>query len=83
MYYYSPSKNSFFPVELKKDYILAECFPEDAIEVSDDVWEEFAGSLAPKGKQRVADENGLPTWRDIPPPTQEETVIASEKRRLF
>ncbi|EEH0864294.1 DUF4376 domain-containing protein, partial [Salmonella enterica] len=43
-------------------------FPADTVEVSDDVWLEFAGNHPPEGKQRAAGSDNLPCWVDIPPP---------------
>ncbi|HGJ5883459.1 tail fiber assembly protein [Arsenophonus sp.] len=81
MYYYSPGENAFFPEELKQDYIMADSFPKDTIEVGDDVWLEFAGNLPPKGKQRITGTDGFPAWGDIPPPTKEALMSAAEKRK--
>ncbi|EFA7698286.1 tail fiber assembly protein, partial [Escherichia coli] len=38
---------------------------------------EFSG-LPPKGKIRIAGENGFPAWSEIPPPTYEEQIAAAE-----
>lgn len=72
MYHYSPSKNAFYPDELKQVYIDAETFPDDTVEVSDDVWLEFAGNHPPEGKQRAAGHDNLPCWVDIPLPDIED-----------
>ncbi|HAK6289813.1 TPA: DUF4376 domain-containing protein [Salmonella enterica] len=68
MYHYSPSNNAFYPEDLKQVYIDAGTFPDDTVEVSDDVWLEFAGNHSPEGKQRAAGKDGLPCWVDIPLP---------------
>ncbi|QMB01794.1 DUF4376 domain-containing protein [Escherichia fergusonii] len=65
MYYYSPSVNSFYPSELKESYIALGSFPDDAVEVDDEVFVEFSTSEAPSGKVRVAGEDNLPCWADI------------------
>lgn len=72
MYHYSPSQNTFYPEDLKQAYIDAGSFPGDTVEVSDDVWLEFAGNHPPEGKQRAAGKNGLPCWVDIPLPDIED-----------
>lgn len=72
MYHYSPSKNAFYPDELKQVYIDAGTFPADTVEVSDDVWLEFAGNHPPEGKQRAAGHDNLPCWVDIPLPDIED-----------
>ncbi|EKY2815496.1 tail fiber assembly protein, partial [Salmonella enterica] len=68
MYHYSPSKNMFYPDQMKQVYIDTGTFPADTVEVSDDVWLEFAGNTPPEGRQRAAGSNGLPCWVDIPLP---------------
>ncbi|ELW7418187.1 DUF4376 domain-containing protein [Salmonella enterica] len=72
MYYYSPEQNTFYPTDLKKVYIDAGTFPDDVVEVDDDVWLEFAGNPPPEGKQRAAGKNGLPCWENIPLPDIED-----------
>ncbi|EAW1317818.1 DUF4376 domain-containing protein [Salmonella enterica subsp. diarizonae] len=72
MYHYSPTQNTFYPDELKQVYIDAGTFPDDTVEVSDDVWLEFAGNHPPEGKQRATGSDNLPCWVDIPLPDIED-----------
>ncbi|ETS31174.1 tail fiber assembly protein [Photorhabdus khanii] len=72
MYYYSAKTNAFYPIELKQNYIASGSLPDDIIEVSDDIYQEYAANNAPEGKYRIAGENGLLEWADIPPATKEE-----------
>lgn len=72
MYHYSPTQNTFYPDELKQVYIDAGTFPDDTVEVDDDVWLEFAGNHPPEGKQRAAGSDNLPCWVDIPLPDIED-----------
>ncbi|EAW9081717.1 DUF4376 domain-containing protein [Salmonella enterica subsp. enterica serovar Poano] len=72
MYHYSPTQNTFYPDELKQVYIDAGTFPDDTVEVSDDIWLEFAGNHPPEGKQRAAGHDNLPCWVDIPLPDIED-----------
>lgn len=81
MYYFSPSQNLFIPDLLKQDYINAGVFFDDAIEVSDEIHLEFAGSIPPGGKMRIVGEDGLPTWGNIPLPTQRELIQLAEEKR--
>ncbi|MDE9459350.1 tail fiber assembly protein [Xenorhabdus bovienii] len=85
MYYYSPKKNVFYLAQLKQDYINAKKFPDDAKEVDDTIWLEFAGNMPPKGKVRIAGDDGLPAWADIPPPTSEELQqqVQNQRRNLL
>ncbi|EDU1413426.1 DUF4376 domain-containing protein [Salmonella enterica] len=72
MYHYSPTQNTFYPDELKQVYIDAGTFPDDTVEVSDDVWLEFAGNHPPEGKERAAGSDNQPCWVDIPLPDIED-----------
>lgn len=81
MYYYSAGENAFCPAELKQAYLDAGTFPEDATEVSDAVWLEFAGNPPPDGKERVPGTDGLPAWGDIPPPTHQQQMDAAESQK--
>ncbi|CDG89661.1 tail fiber assembly protein [Xenorhabdus bovienii] len=78
MYFYSAKENQFYPYELKKDYINAGSWPDDGIDVTDDVYSEFVGNMPSKGKVRIAGDDGLPAWGDIPPLTQAERTRQSE-----
>lgn len=77
-YSYSSSQNVFLMNEWRESYITAGSWPADAIEVSDEVFNEF--SVPAEGKMRVAGNDGLPAWADIPPPTEDE-LIASAKAK--
>ena len=79
-YIYSATTNSFYPLEMKEDYTQADSWPDDAVEVDEQVYIEFSG-LPPKGKIRIAGENGFPAWSEIPPPTHEEQIAAAEQEK--
>ncbi|MCC8367171.1 tail fiber assembly protein [Xenorhabdus sp. PB61.4] len=81
MYFYSAKNNAFYPTILKKDYINAGSWPDDGIEVNDEIYSEFVSNIAPKGKIRAAGKNGLPAWRNIPPPTQKELCQQAEVKK--
>ncbi|WP_426576634.1 tail fiber assembly protein [Xenorhabdus stockiae] len=81
MYYYSAKKNSFYPISWKEDYINANSFSDDVIEVDEAIFTEFAGNIPPEGKVRIAGSDGLPAWGDIPPPTKEKLQQQSEEKK--
>ncbi len=58
--------------------------PTDAINVSTDTYNNFAGIAWPEGKQLGSDESGNPIWVDAPPKTDDELIAMaeSEKSRL-
>ncbi|MBJ8361241.1 hypothetical protein I6M76_01310 [Citrobacter cronae] len=70
-YIYSAKNNAFFEISKRSLYDDAGWDLSDAIEVDDDMFNEFTGT-PPEGKERVAGDNGFPAWRDAPPPTDEE-----------
>lgn len=67
---WSPTNLSFFPDNLTQEYINAGWDLSDAVEVSDDVREEFGG-VWPQGKI-LSSVNGMPAWVDIPLPDIED-----------
>ncbi|MNQ58988.1 hypothetical protein D3C85_732080 [compost metagenome] len=62
-YYYSAAKDSFFPEELKKDYISAGTWPQDLVEISFSDFNEF--SLTPLPGKVRSFSNGELAWKDI------------------
>lgn len=44
-YIYSATTNSFYPLEMKEDYTQADSWPDDAVEVDEQVYIEFSGFL--------------------------------------
>ncbi|WP_323838454.1 tail fiber assembly protein [Photorhabdus africana] len=81
MYYYSAKTNAFYPIELQQNYIASGSLPDDIIEVSLDIYQEYAANNVPEGKYRIAGQNGLPEWADIPPPTKEELQQYIENKK--
>lgn len=61
-YIFSPHENMFYPIELRTLYRE---WPNDAIDVTDSVFDEFTGA-PPDGKIRGVDNSGMPCWVDIP-----------------
>ena len=78
-YYYSATTNSFYPKSLQPEYDKAGSWPDDAIAVSDDVYEGF--QTPPEGKVRAAGSDGLPVWVDTPAQTKEQ-LLAIAKSEL-
>ncbi|MDE1494907.1 tail fiber assembly protein [Xenorhabdus bovienii] len=81
MYVYSAKNNAFCPIELKQRYVDAGSWPDDGIEVSQNVYNEFRNP--PEGKMCVAGPDGLPAWADIPPPTSEELQRRAEQEKQY
>ncbi|HCJ8173527.1 TPA: tail fiber assembly protein [Escherichia coli] len=56
---------------------LVRTFPK---EVNQNIISEFMAE-PPQGKIRIAGDDGLPAWADIPPPTHEELIEITESER--
>lgn len=80
--FYSATMNAFYLPEKEADYRAQDVWPSDAVPVSDAMASEFIAS-PPAGQQRIAGEDGLPCWADIPPLTQAElqALANDEKQR--
>lgn len=79
--YYSPSKNSFYPLSMKSDYEASPGgWPTDAFEVDKSVHSTYALEDA-QGKYRVAGKDGHPTWGTPPEPEPELLMRAVEIHR--
>ncbi|EJK7984194.1 tail fiber assembly protein [Citrobacter koseri] len=79
-YIYSPSHNAFYLTALKAEYELSDNWPEDGMEISDDLFIQYT-STPPDGKERGVDSDGMPCWVDLPEPTTEELIAAAESKR--
>lgn len=62
-YLWSARNNTFFPVPLLSLY--AKWDLSDCVDIDPDIVNEFNGP-APFGKVRVAGNDGMPAWADIP-----------------
>ena len=79
-YIYSAKNNAFFEISKRSLYDDAGWDLSDAIEVDDDVFNEFTGT-PPEGKMRLANDDGMPEWADIPPPTHDQLVAIAETEK--
>lgn len=79
-YLYSAVDNAFYPYSLEDEYKAAGSWPEDGIDVEDSVFQQFTAE-APKGKVRVAGDDKLPTWGDVPALTHDELVAQAKETK--
>ena len=77
MYYYSPGNNGFYISGFNDSGM-----PSDVVEIGQAIFTEYSES-PPSGKCRVAGDDGLPLWIDIPAPTQEEIIAANEDKKTI
>lgn len=84
MYLYSKSKNLFYLKENIDNYKITGVLPGDCIDVTDEVFNTYSGN-PPPGKVRIAGEDGMPDWGDIPSPTRDEliAIVENERQRLL
>ena len=79
---FSPSESRFYAIEWQADYVDNNCWPHDAINVSDSIYYEFSGT-PPTGKQLIT-LNNMPAWGDIPPLTHEQiTANAMQQKTML
>ena len=62
---------------LKSEYEARGLWPEDGVDVSDAISEEFTGQ-PPEGKMLGVGSDGMPAWVDTPPPSHDELVAQAE-----
>ena len=78
-YFYDVATNAFYPIAMKEIYESNVNF-DNAKEVDEELFIEYSGE-PPKGKIRIAGEDGFPAWGDIPPPTHDELIAAAEAQK--
>ena len=78
-YNYDAVTNSFYPYSLKSEYEAVGMWPDTGVDVDESIFKEFTSSSP--GKKRVAGDDGLPAWVDIPAPTHDELVEQAEAKR--
>jgi len=79
-YFFSSATNAFYPYELKSSYVESKSWPDDAIEVSADIAEQFMGE-PPEGHMRAGDSDGMPCWTPVPPLSTDELISIAEHTR--
>ncbi|HGG8900254.1 tail fiber assembly protein [Enterobacter cloacae] len=80
-YAWSASKNVFYLIADLLAYIRAGNWPDDAVEVSDDVFNEFASFQNGNGMIRGVSSDGLPAWVAPPEPSKEMLIRNAEVNR--
>lgn len=75
--YWSPSTLSFYPAGLRATYDRCQAWPDDAREVSDEIFRVFSGVPPQSGQKRGCGPDGMPIWEDA----QQSIPDAQNKRR--
>ncbi|MCL7153652.1 tail fiber assembly protein, partial [Escherichia coli] len=79
--FFSPGSKSFYLQELFPEYEDAGTLPDDVIEITREIYEQFLG-LHPEGKEIGADSSGRPIWINSPPPSKEDEVLMAEMKKI-
>ncbi|MFU0912935.1 hypothetical protein [Kluyvera intermedia] len=72
-YIFSSDQNMFYPLVLKADYVAVGSWPDDGIQVSENLFREFTGPK-PEGKTRGVGPDGMPVWINAPVLEDPETT---------
>ncbi len=78
-YIYSASNNSFF--KISELYLYEGWNLADGVEVEESIFNEFTQDRSAAGLVRVAGNDGLPAWGEIPPRTSEELEADALSRK--
>lgn len=70
----------FFPYSLKAEYEQSGIWPDDGIDVNEDLF--FTYTNPPAGKIRVVDGHNLPYFVDIPPLTKDEQIASADAIKM-
>lgn len=81
---YAYSNGLFYPLSMQDDYEATDSWPNTFVVVNEEVFSEYSGT-PPLGKMRGTNADGLPTWKDVPPPTSEEVagIVVNHKNALL
>lgn len=79
MYLFSPTTLGFYPSEMRDEYQAYGSIPDDVVEVSDVIRDEF--NFAPPERKQLGVKNGLPAWVEPAPLTKKELVDAAEEQK--
>lgn len=78
-YLFSASENAFYPTSLQHLYVDAGTWPEDGVEVSDEMFLVYS-AMPPPGKIRGVIK-GMPAWVEPPPPSKQEIMELAEQQK--
>ncbi|QJT79571.1 tail fiber assembly protein [Kosakonia sp. MUSA4] len=78
--YFSPSKLGFYDASLKSAYVAAGSWPDDLVEITDEIWGDFL-STPPDGKRLGSNSSGVPVWVETPAPTTGELLVEAKAKQ--
>ncbi|MEF4258390.1 tail fiber assembly protein [Escherichia coli] len=73
--FFNQENNGFYDTQYNS------VIPDGAVEITHDIYDEFAGVAWPEGKVIGADDAGMPAWVDTPPKSDEELIAEAESQQ--
>lgn len=70
----------FYPYSLRGDYEASGTWPTKGTDVDEETWQKFI-CQPPEGCTLSADDDGMPYWGLLPPPTEEELAATVRAKR--
>lgn len=80
-FYYSVTANAVYSADEREYFENAGMWPDDAVLMPQDVFNEFFIKLPPNGKIRSGGPDGLPVWIETPPLSIEQLTKLAEQKR--
>lgn len=80
MYSYSAKNNAFYLDEMFETYEKSGLLPDDLVSVTESEFAKYSQN-PPDGKVRAGDEDGMPSWVDAPPKSDEQIEQESVAQR--
>lgn len=80
-YFYSANTNAFYPLSLKNEYVNTNSWPDDLVQISSIYYQRIMDSQT-KGFRILPNEQGQPTIKNPPLPTEEEKIAAAEAKKV-
>ncbi|HBO0721858.1 TPA: tail fiber assembly protein [Enterobacter asburiae] len=80
-YAWSATQNTFYLIADLLAYIRNNNWPDDATEVSDEIFAEFSAFQKGDGKIRGTGADGMPAWVAPPEPSKDDLIRNAENQR--
>ncbi|WP_150343932.1 tail fiber assembly protein [Enterobacter ludwigii] len=73
--FFNPENTGFYDTQYNS------VIPDGSVEITQDIYDEFAGVAWPEGKVIGGNDAGMPAWVDEPPQTEEELIAEAESQK--
>ncbi|HCB1742881.1 TPA: tail fiber assembly protein [Citrobacter braakii] len=82
-FYYSAKTNGAYAFSEFDQFVGSGLWPDDAVEMTPEIFNEFFILLPPTGKMRAGGSDGFPAWIDIPSLTKEQLKQQAEQQKKW